>query len=159
LCLRDVTKVVVGELVSQHTPKMLIIGFLEKTGGDIELSLAGAGRIDVRVIHDANPDLTQGTRVIHGRDEGGHDAADPLGLLWIERVGRGPGRAGLGGLRGAWRCVSDPGATRYQEKEQEGSAPVRAHQVYRNTNVVISRAILVVKAHADHVLIAGLPVF
>jgi hypothetical protein len=138
---------------------MLIIGFLEKTGGDIELSLAGAGRIDVRVIHDANPDLTQGTRVIHGRDEGGHDAADPLGLLWIERVGRGLGLAGLGGLRGAWRCVSDPGATRYQEKEQEGSAPVRAHQVYRNTNVVISRAILVVKAHADHALIAGLLVF
>jgi hypothetical protein len=29
--------------------------------------------------------------------------------------------------------------------------------VYRNTNVAISRAILVVKAHAHHVLIAGPP--
>ena len=74
-----------------------------------------------------------------------------------ERVRRGLGLAGLGGLRGAWRCVSDPGATPHQEKEQEGSATIRAHHVYRNTNVAISRAILVVKAHADHVLIAELP--
>jgi hypothetical protein len=111
----------------------------------------------VRIVHDADPDLTQRTRVIHGRDEGGHDAADTLGLLWIERGGRGLGPASLRGLRCAWRCVSYPGATRYQEQEQERGATVHAHHWYRNTNVTISRATLVVKAHADHVLIAGPP--
>jgi hypothetical protein len=152
-----VPEVVVGELMGQDPTELVIVGLLEETGGDIELSPAGAGRIDVRVVHDANPDLTQGTRVIHGRDEGGHDTADTLGLLGIERVRRGLGLAGLGGLRGAGRRGSYPGATRGQEKEQEGSATIRAHHVYRNTNVAISRAILVVKAHADHVLIAEPP--
>jgi hypothetical protein len=152
-----VPEVVVGELMGQHPSELVIIGLLEETGRDIEPSPTGAGCIDVRVVHDANPDLTQGSRVIHGRDEGGHDAADTLGLLWIEWVGRGLGPASLCGLRCAWRGVPYPGATRYQEKEQEGGATVRAHQAYRNTNVTISRATLVVKAHADHVLIAGPP--
>ena len=95
--------------------------------------------------------------MIHGGDEGGHDAADPLGLLRIERVRRGLGPANLCGLRCAWRCAPNPGATRYHDKEQEGRAPVRPHQLYGNTNVTIRRATPVVNANADHVLIAGPP--
>jgi hypothetical protein len=76
----------------------------------------------------------------------------------------------LGGLGDDWReagrAHAAPGqsffstsirSTRYQEKEQEGSATGHAHQLYRSTNVTISRVTLVVKAHADHVLIAGPP--
>jgi hypothetical protein len=38
LRLRNVTEIVVGELMGQHTSKVLVAGLLEETGGDIELS-------------------------------------------------------------------------------------------------------------------------
>jgi hypothetical protein len=107
LCLRDLTKIVVGELMGQHTPKLLVVGLLKETGGDKELAPTGAGRIDVRVVHEANLDLTQGTRVIHGRDERAHDALDTFGLLRIERAGRGQSVASRRRLWLArWRATS-----------------------------------------------------
>ena len=83
----------------------------------------------MRIVHDPNPNLVQRTRMIHGRDERDHGAADPLGLLRIERVRRGLDPASLCGLRCARRCGPYPGTTRSQEKEQQGNAPVCAHQL------------------------------
>ena len=80
-----------------------------------------------------------------------------LSLMLAGCGGGGSGSSGRRDARGAGRRGSYSGATRRQEKEQEGSATIRAHHVYRNTNVAISRAILVVKAHADNVLIAEPP--
>src|SRR5712692_1860072 len=128
LCLRYVTEVVVGELMGQHTPQMLIVGLLKETTRDIELSPAGARRIDVRIVHDPDLDLIQGPRMVHGGDEGGHDAADALSLLRIERMRRGLALARLcrGGLAG--RRASYSGPTRRQEEDEEGGTPLRGHQ-------------------------------
>ena len=66
------------EFMGQHTSKMLNVGLLKETTRDIELSPAGAGRIDVRIVHDPNLDLIPGPRMVHSGDERGHDAADAL---------------------------------------------------------------------------------
>jgi hypothetical protein len=131
LRLRDVTEIVVGEFMGQHTPKMLVAGFLKETGRDMELSTAAAGRIDVGMLHDPNLDLIQGPRMVYGGDERGHDVADALSLLRIERMRRGlaPARPCQMGL--AWRRASYSGAPRSQEEDEDGGAAVRAHQCLR----------------------------
>jgi hypothetical protein len=75
----------------------------------------GAGRIDLRIVHDRNLDLIQGRRLVHGGDEGGHDAADALSLLRIERMRRGlaPARlCRLGSPGGAPPLPAQPAARR-----------------------------------------------
>src|SRR4029450_1883813 len=99
LCLCYVAEVVVGELMGQHAPKLVIVGLLKETRRDIKFPPTATGRVDMGIVHDPNLNLVQGTRMIHGRDEGGHDAADTLGLLRIDRGRRGLGPASLGGLR------------------------------------------------------------
>jgi len=86
-----VAEVVVGELMGQNPPELVIGGLPEETGGDIKLASTATGRVDMRIVHDPNLHLVQRTRMIHDGDEGSHDAADTLGLLRIERVRRGPG--------------------------------------------------------------------
>jgi hypothetical protein len=61
-------------------------------------SPAGAGRLDVWIVHDRHPDLIQGARMIHGFGERDHDALKALGLLHIERARRGLGPALLARL-------------------------------------------------------------
>jgi len=117
--------------MGQHAPEVLIGRLLEQPGGDIELAPSGAGRVDVSIVHNPNPNLIQGARMIHGRDERGHDAADTLGLLRIERVGRGLGFASLCGLRSGRRRARYPGATRCQEDEENGSNAVCAHHLVK----------------------------
>src|SRR3990170_106371 len=110
---------------------MLIAGLLKETSRDIELAAAGAGRVDVRIVHDPDLDLIQGPRIVHGGDERGHDAADALSLLRIEGLRRGLAPARRRRLGLAWRRASDSGATRSQEEDEDGGAAVRAHQLSR----------------------------
>jgi hypothetical protein len=115
--------------MGEHTSKMLIVGLLKETTRDIELSPAGTGRIDMRIVHDANLDLIQGARVVHGGDERAHDAADALSLLRIERMRRGLASARLCRLALAGRRAAYSGATRCQEEDEDGnSGVVRAHR-------------------------------
>lgn len=75
----------------------------------------GAGRIALRIVHDRNLDLIQGRRLVHGGDEGSHDAADALSLLRIERMRRGlaPTRlCRLGSPGGAPPTPAQPAARR-----------------------------------------------
>src|SRR2546426_8134786 len=114
--------------MGQHTSKMLIVGLQKETSRDIELSPARTGRIDVRIVHDPNFDLIQGSRMVHGGDERGHDAADALSLLRIERMRSGLALARLGRRGLAGRRASYSGATRGQEGDEEGGTPRRGHQ-------------------------------
>src|SRR6185295_7991632 len=45
LGLRHVAEVVVGELVGQHPPQLVIVGLLKETGCDVEFAPAAAGRV------------------------------------------------------------------------------------------------------------------
>ena len=58
-CLRlcDVAQIVVGELVGKYTPELIVVRLLEQTPCDIELATAGAGRVDLRIVHDPNAHL------------------------------------------------------------------------------------------------------
>jgi len=120
-CLRlcHVAQIIVGELMGQHAPEMLIVRLLEQTPGDIELTPAGAGRVDLRIVHDANANLAQRAWIIHMTHKRGHNTTHTFRLLRIEVVGRGPS-AGLWGLRAPGWLSRNPGATRRQEEKQKG---------------------------------------
>jgi len=62
---RDVSEIVVGQLMGQHPPELVIVRLLEQTGRDVELAPAGAGRVDVRIVHDRHANLIQGAGMIH----------------------------------------------------------------------------------------------
>jgi hypothetical protein len=100
---------------------VLIVRLLEQTPCDIEFTPAGAGRVDLRIVHDANPNLTQWARMIHMTHKRGHNTSHTFRLLRIEVVRRGPS-AGLGGLRAPGWLSRNPGATCRQEEKQEGGA-------------------------------------
>ena len=126
---RHVPEIVVSELMGQHTPKLVIAGLLQKTARHIELSAARACRIDVRIVHDPHLDLTQGSGMVHGGHERGHDAADPLRLLrveWTRRRLACPRRCRRGSAR---RRAGYAGATRGKEaaKEEDDEAAAREH--------------------------------
>ncbi len=110
-----------GELMGQHAPEVLIVGLFEQTPCDIEFAPAGAGRVDLRIVHDANANLTQRAWIIHVTHKRGHDTSHAFGLLRIEVVSRGPS-AGLWGRRAPGWLSRNPGATCRQEEKQKGNA-------------------------------------
>ena len=125
LRLGDMAEIVVGELMGQDAPELVIAGLQKQPGGDIELSPAGAGRVDVRIVHDRHPDLIQRTRMIHNSDERDHDEPKALSLLRIERTRHGLGPAGLARL--ARRRAPKPGATPGQDEEDESDNELCSH--------------------------------
>src|SRR4029450_5693833 len=125
LRLGDMTEIVVGELMGQDASELVIAGLQKQPGGDIELSPAGAGRVDVRIVHDRHPDLIRGARMIHGSGERDHDEPKALGLFHIERTRRRLGSAGLAGL--ARRRDPEPGAPSGQDEENESDKELCSH--------------------------------
>ena len=124
--------VVVGELMGHHPSELVIVGLQKQPRGDIELSPAAVGRVDVGIVHDRHPNLIQGARMIHRCDEREHDAPEALGLLRIERARRGLGSASLLRLTPRrTRRAHELDATRDHEAEEEGAHALCVHDHFR----------------------------
>jgi hypothetical protein len=74
--------------VGKDAGELHVVGLLQKSGRDVELAAAGACGIDVRICHDADFDLVERGWVIHGANQGDHDALKALRVLWVEGTRR-----------------------------------------------------------------------
>jgi hypothetical protein len=103
LRLGDVMQILVGDLVREHPAELVVVGLLEKTCGHEELTAAGAGGIDRRIIHDADLDLARIDWLVHALEQRNHDTPQALALRGIELCRRGSRRRGARAGRRAAR--------------------------------------------------------
>ena len=70
-----VAEILVRHLMGKNAAQLVVVGAVEKSGGDEEFAIAGVGGVDFRLVDDADAYLIQAAWSIHRTQQRSHHRA------------------------------------------------------------------------------------